>query len=183
MRSDMFDCTLDDLMRHSEIDIEDKKRAFVCYKRISMAYPLGLDPSHEPLMGDKVTIVNLTNHDDLNGCNGRLGSYDTGRWQVLGPNVRVKPENLICEKWLMDRRHNTSVQVRGRTYILRIDVDKTVRCITPEGAAGSMIRMKTPLEEVWSEGWNAKEPWNSHFEAHTMLDALNPLSEADSVIG
>ena len=154
----MFGTTLHDILASPIISIEDKARAFKCFKRIHAVD----NKSHMPLQtGDVVTISGLKTNKSLNGESGVLAGFETGRWAVPSLAALVRPANLIKDEWKMDRNFNTSVSHGGSTYILRIEHDQTVRCITPKGMSGSMVRCKFPWGDIWMEGFNHDAPEKS----------------------
>ena len=124
----MFGTTLRELLASPLVDVEDKARAFKCFKKIDA----GCCESEFPLRkGDTVTIAGLKKARSLNGETGILGEFEDGRWQVPSLGAKVLPINLLKDEWKRDPRFTTSVSHGGTTYLVRIDPDQTVRVITP----------------------------------------------------
>lgn len=163
----MFGRTIQEVLANKNIDIEDKARVFKCFKRM---YTSDNKSKHPLKEGDPVTITGLLNNKSLNGETGVLGSFKDDRWAIPSLSVRVRPENIFKKEWMFEKNFNTSVTYLGRTYILRIDPDQTVRCITPTGIDGRMMLMKTPWDDLWLEGFNRDAPEESDLFRTTLFD-------------
>lgn len=160
----MFGTTLHDILASHIISIEEKARAFKCFKQIH-AFD---NKSKMPLQtGDVVTISGLKIKKTLNGKSGVLTGFKNGRWAVPSLSAWVRPVNLIKDGWKMDRDFNTFVSHGGNTYILRIEHDQTVRCITPKGISGFLVLSKFPWDDIWMEGFNHDAPENSELVTPT----------------
>lgn len=153
----MFGTTLYSLLGSPNVNIEDKARAYKCFKRMQST---GITSNMCLRTGDRVTITGLKINKSLNGESGVLGSFENGRWQVPALAVKVRPENLIKQEWKLDSQFNTSVSYGGLTYIVRIEPDKTVRCITHLHNV-TMVQAKFPWDDVWMQGFNRKLPEES----------------------
>ena len=117
-----FGSNLQELLVNKEISLEDKKSAFVCYRKqvltkfYSDKWPLLEDMKLDELpgftgertklrKGDEVTVYGLEWKWELNGLTGQLGDYDieSDRWWVsqLGSRtgVKVRTVNLVWKKW------------------------------------------------------------------------------------
>ena len=161
--------TLKELLASKHVDVEDKARAFMCFKKLTSVY----DDAPNPLgVGDKVTVVGLKNNKSLNGCTAILGPFDTSlnRWNVPSLDARIRPINLIKEEWKFDRVFNTSVLHNKQTYMYRIEPDMTVRCLTPNGLGGSMVLCKFPWNDGFMTGYNREAPEMSDFDAEPVHD-------------
>jgi hypothetical protein len=151
----MFGTTLHDILASHIISIEEKARAFKCFKQI-IAFDIKSKMSLQA--GDVVTISGLKMKKSLNGQSGVLTGFKNGRWAVPSLAAWVRPVNIIKDEWKMDREFNTFVSHEGKTYILRIEHDQTVRCITPKGISGHLVRVKFPWDDIWMEGFNHNAP-------------------------
>lgn len=153
----MFGNTLCSLLASPIVGIEDKARAFKCFKRMQST---GIKSNMCLRTNDRVTITGLNMKKSLNGKSGLLGSFENGRWQVPALAAKVRPENLLKEGWELDSQFNTSVSYGGLTYIVRIEPDQTVRCITHLDNV-TMVQAKFPWDDVWMEGFNRDVPEES----------------------
>ena len=154
----MFCTTLHDLLASPLISIKDKASAFNCFKKI---HEFDKKSKMSLQTGDVVIINGLKIKKSLNGQSGVLTGLKKGRWAIPSLGVWVRPVNLIKDEWKWDRDFNTSVSHGGKTYIMRIEPDQTVRCITPKGMSGYLVRAKFPWDDIWIEGFNHDAPENS----------------------
>ena len=151
--------TVREVLAHPSINLEDKGRIFKCFRRIHSAGMVSAMPLKQ---GDTVTLTGLTTDQSLNGEQGLLGTFEKGRWNVLLVNKRVRPRNLMKKEWLEDGNFNTSISINGTNFIMRVDPDETVRCLTPSGMEGvHEIRAKFPWDDFWMIGFNREAPEDS----------------------
>lgn len=162
----MFGNSLRELLASPRVDLQDKARAFKCFKRMDTSGRV----SEFPLCkGDLVTVSGLQRNRSLNGETGTLGEFENGRWQVPSLGARVLPVNLIKAEWKLDRHFTTSVLYEGTTYLVRIEPDQTVRVITPNGIGGKMLIATFPWDDMWMEGFNKDDPASSDLFACSIL--------------
>lgn len=183
----MFGTTLRDLLASPKVGIDDKARAFKCFKRTN----LNADKrSSMPLReGDTVTVIGLQVNKSLNGESGVLGPLEGGRWQLPSLSAMVRPVNLMKEEWKADYQFNTSVSHGGTTYIVRIEPDQTIRCITPNGMPGRVVTLTSPWDDLWMEGFNRDAPAESDLfcsrllaeRANAFFSTTNPATTARRV--
>ena len=156
--SHMFGSTVREVLAHPNVDLEDKGRMFKLFKQMYTTGNVSMMPLEE---GDAVTLTGLTTDRSLNGEKGVLGTFENGRWNVPSLVTRVRPKNLIKAEWLKDSRFNTSISANGTTYIMRVEPDEVVRCLTPSGMGGRMLLMKCPWDDMWLRGFNREIPEQS----------------------
>lgn len=161
--------TLEELLASSEVDDDDKQRAYKCWKRREMCgFLLTTGEVPEPLAtGDEVVVVGLGQNKSLNGENGVLGAYDAeaGRWEVPALGARIKPQNVAKQQWLKAAQHNTSIAYRGVLYTMHISNDRMVRCLQPNGAARGTKVLRMGISDAWLLGYNFAQPHLSDFDA------------------
>jgi hypothetical protein len=163
--------TLEELLASTEVDADDKQRAYKCWKRREMcgfACTSSYGEEPEPLAtGDEVVVAGLEYNKSLNGETGVLGSYDadSGRWEVPALGARIKSQNLIKRQWFRAAHYNTGIVYRGVMYTMHIGNDRTVRCLQPNGPSrgSKVLRMNTADE--WLLGYNFSQPHLSDFDA------------------
>ena len=141
IRETLYACkTVDQLIACDLVGDVDRERCETLKQRLSLIGDLLPEELTSLQAGDKVMLSGLQSFADLNGAKGELGTYDpaANRWEVPDLGVRVRPANVIADKWLSRsaRRQNCSVDVKGFTYLVRFELDGSIRWLWQEGKTG-----------------------------------------------
>tara|TARA_B110001450_G_scaffold16733_1_gene15470 strand:+ start:8124 stop:8804 length:681 start_codon:yes stop_codon:yes gene_type:complete len=136
IRERLYACkTVDELLACDLVGDVDRARCATLRERLELTGDMLPEQATHLQPGDEVTLTGLTTAAHLNGSKGSLGTYDAAadRWGMPDLAVRVRPTNVIADKWLHSGRQNNSIDVDGFSYMVRFELDETIRWLWPKG--------------------------------------------------
>jgi hypothetical protein len=136
IRERLYACkTVDQLLACDLVGDVDRARCATLRERLEFTGDMLPEEATHLQPGDEVTLTGLTTATHLNGSKGSLGTYDAAadRWGMPDLAVQVRPTNVIADKWFRSGRQNNSIYVDGFSYLVRFELDETIRWLWPKG--------------------------------------------------